>query len=824
VPAAPLASGYLWVYSNMRRSRTSRSGFSLLEALLVVAVIGLLASVVIPVIQQSPDAAKKEKLEQDVVIVNNAIDTYLAAGGSQGALNAGGVVEALKQRVLGGVTAEMTGVMGPFLDPRVTTNASDFGWSARFESSPRPRFVVENNSNGIIFGRGLPSPVGGPSSPSEPSWLWSYAPATALPVNNPVFEPGTIDVATSIGTVDPPVELDCPNISPETQNLQLNSFPLQVNLANPNPPSSSLAYYRIGTSNAPDSGSWTLYVGSPFNVNPGSTVTAVAVSLDPSRYYNSTACSETYTVIPLKLQVSVDAPTEVTYAQAGGRIVGQAQLLPITASINLDNAADIPAPYLSSAYIAIRYTLDGSDPLTSATALPVPAPSFSGSYSPVQVSLGLSAWGTNSQITIRAAAVATNTGWFETSEVAEDSSTKALMPLALNVLPANPVGLPVQVIVNETGAVPEGLRKFYTASGVPPLTAASGGVAAPGAIPYTTNIPASSLPSTSYVFTAQATGPEGLESWFSSAPVVRNYNTVTTLPSEFVGANISGGDVNGNFTGSIFVAAPADLGIFNAGGTISGGNLYVPGLPAIEIPGSGNSTKTVVGRGQAYVERGEIPRSLVAGKEYTADGELAVPQLDTRQVVDLNGAVTPTNYTVKLTKSAVIDGKIYRRADPPPAPAIPVVPPGLPVYANTISGAFTNAIPSGVYSNRITMNATNSVLRLGTPGSTSQYIFSGNTWNKGTVEVLGPVEIYFLDGFDNKGVTFGSSNNIVLGSTASLRMNVMTNAVDITGGGSVFASMWAANSAVTVGNTSFFYGSLYAKTLTVAPGGTVKVD
>jgi len=277
-----------------------RRGFSLLEALLVVAVIGLMATVVIPVVQQSPDAAKKEKLEQDVVIVNNAIDAYLAAGGSQGALNAGGVIEALKQRVLGGVTAEMTGVMGPFLDPRVTTNASDFGWSARFESSPRPRFVVQNSSNGIVFGRGLPSPVGGPSSPSEPSWLWSYSPATALPMNNPVFEPGTVDFVTTTTNPPPVLPLDCPDISPETQNLQIGGFPLQVNLANPNPAGASIAYYRIGTTDAPDSGSWTLYVGSPFNVNPGSIVTAVAVSLDPSRYYNSTACSETYTVTPLQ--------------------------------------------------------------------------------------------------------------------------------------------------------------------------------------------------------------------------------------------------------------------------------------------------------------------------------------------------------------------------------------------------------------------------------------------------------------------------------------------------------------------------------------------
>ena len=79
----------------MSRKKASTSGFSLVEALVVIAVIGLVATVVVPSIQEGPDAAKKAKLEQDVVIVNNAIDAYLAAGGAQGALNAGGVVEAL---------------------------------------------------------------------------------------------------------------------------------------------------------------------------------------------------------------------------------------------------------------------------------------------------------------------------------------------------------------------------------------------------------------------------------------------------------------------------------------------------------------------------------------------------------------------------------------------------------------------------------------------------------------------------------------------------------------------------------------------------------
>lgn len=803
----------------MSRASCYSAGFSLIESLLAVAIVALVATVVVPSIQGGPEAAKKAKLEQDVVVVNNAIDAYLTAGGSQAALSAGGVIEALKQQVTGGVAAEMTGPMGPFLDPRIVTNSSDFSWSARFDQSgTRPRFVVQKSPDGVVFALGPASAVGGAVASSKPSWLWSYTPATATDSNRPVFEPGTIDVTTTLGATNAIINgLSAPVITPASQTLPISGFPLLVSISNPNPANSSIVYYRIG------SGSWVLWVGSPFNVDPGSVVTAVSISIDPSRYYNSPASSQTYGVTPLQLTVGVSAPGSVTYAQAGGQMVGQAVQTPVTASVSLANAASIPAPYLSSSYFTLRYTTDGSDPRTSGTAQT--GPSFNGSVSAVQIPLGLGVWGSLSSMTIRAAAVSSKTDWFTTSSVGSTTSTRALTALTLGVLPANPIGLPVTVQINESGLVPTGLRKFYSVTGTAPLSSASGGSPVAGATLYTAPIAAANLPSATYTLIGQATGPAGYEAWFSSAPVTRNYRTVSSLPSQFVGANISGGDVNGTFTGSIFVAAPATLGIFNAGGTITGGNLYVPGLPGIEIPGSGTSTKIVVNQGQPYVEQGQIPRDLVGGKEFTADGQLADPQLDTRQVVDLNGAVTPTNYTVKLTKSAYIEGKIYRRSDAPAPPAVPTVPAGLTSYTNGISGVFQTNIPPGIYSNVITMNATNSVLRLGTAGSsiTAQYIFTQNTWNKGRVEVLGPVEIFFLNGFDNKGVTFGSSNNIVTNSAASLRINVMTNAVDLTGGATVYASLWAGNSAVTVGNGSFFYGSIYATTLTVSPGGTVNV-
>lgn len=817
------------VYYEMNLAGRASSGFTLVEALVVLVILGLLASVIVPSVTEGPNAAKLTKLKQDVVIVNNAIDAYLAAGGSQGAMSEGSVIESLKNRISGGVTAEMTGPMGPFLDSRVVTNATDFDYSAIFETSPSPRFVVKKSTNGVVFAKGLPSAVGGPSVAANPSWLWSYSPSDPVVISNTIYDPVVSEDGTTPSGGSPQGSLYEPIISPATGTYGLTNFPMSVTIDNPNDNGLSIVYFRVG-----DTGSWRLWDGIAFDVNPGSKVSAIAVSLDPSSFSNSEEARETYSVSPLALQIEISAPQDVTYAQAGGRMVNTAPLAPAYASITLVNVTEIPTSYLSTSYISMYYTRDGSDPADASNTNRIPAPStladnvlsvVSGFVTSFSADLSLSRWGTSTNITFRAVALAANTNytdWFAPG-TSTSEATRTTTPIALQVIPENPIGLPPQVQILETGVVPEGLRKYYTTSGAAPLTSASGGLPTDAATLYAGPIN-SGLPSSSYTFTAQGTGPGGYESWFSSAAVVRGYNTVSSLPPEFVGANISGGDVNGTFTGSIFVSAPAELGIFNADGQITGGNLYVPGLPAIEIPGSGNSSKEVVQGGQAYVENGEIPRTRVAGKEFTAGGQLADPQLDTRQVVDLSGATTPTNYTVKLTKNAYIEGKIYRRADAPPPPTVPTVPEGLPVNSTNFTGVYTSTIASGVYSNNINMNNPATVLQLGTPGSLSKYIFTGNTWNKGTVEVLGPVEIYFLDGFNNKGVKFGDTNNIVLGSTASLRINVMTNAVDLSGGAEVYANLWGAGSEVKVGNGSFFYGSIYAKTLKVDPGGTVDVQ
>ena len=799
-----------------------RSAFSLVEILIVIAALGVLASVAVVSITGVPDEARKAKLEQDVAVVNNAIDAYLAAGGDAALLTEGNVVSALKQRVAPPPgPGEIVGPQGPFLDTRVITKPTDFAWSAFYTTDPQPRFYVLQSRDGVMFDLGQAMAVGGAAERADAArgqWVWDYTTATA-PGQAAAFVPIAIDAGyTSTNIPLAAVTLDAPVFSPASMlNGNLWEFPLSVSIANPNPSGSSRIYYKAGTG-----GNYTLYDGTPFTVDPGTTLNAIAVSLDPSRYYNSAASSAEYTVVPLQLAVSIDVPSSVTYAQAGGLIVGQDQQSPAAATITLGNT-NIPAPYLRSANFNVRYTTDGTDPLSSGTA--VTGPDFTGYFSPLSVSLALAAWGTNTSMTIRAAAIAANTAWFESSPGISNDVALATTTLPVTLYPVNPLGLPNYLAISNVGAIPVGVRTYYTMDGSAPLTAEVGGLRNGSAPLYSGSFNPGL--SSGFTFSAQATGPSGYEQWFASPLTAKTYSPLLGVPFDVVGANIGGGDINGSFRGSVFVSAPADLGIFNAGGQILGGNLFLPGLPGIEITGDKKTDdKTVAQQGKPYAGAGE-GTSQIGGKEYMPDGQLAVPQLDTRKIVDLDGPTTPTNYTVKITKSAYIEGKVYRRSGVRPTTAVPPIPAGLSVYTNSvITGTPAATLASGFYSNKISMASSASVLNLGVAGTaTTEYVFagSGNAF-KGTINVLGPVKIFLDSSFGSFGVNtvrFGNATN------ASWLQVVMqtnnSNSISILNG-TMYAQILAPGSDMTVKNGATFMGSLYTRSLSVEPNATVNVE
>jgi general secretion pathway protein G len=67
--------------SEAARDRHTTSGFTLIELLIVVAIIGILATVALPAIRNAPGKAKEAVLKESLFTMRSCIDQYLADHG-----------------------------------------------------------------------------------------------------------------------------------------------------------------------------------------------------------------------------------------------------------------------------------------------------------------------------------------------------------------------------------------------------------------------------------------------------------------------------------------------------------------------------------------------------------------------------------------------------------------------------------------------------------------------------------------------------------------------------------------------------------------------
>lgn len=818
--------------------------FTLVEILLVVAAISVVATVGVVGLSGMRESADLRKLQNDVAVVNNAIDAYLASGGViPPDATPEQVLAKLKTAADPAGTAAL-GFTGPFLDRRLQlVRQSDEEGEEQVARADYP------NANGYFFVReggaaGIKKFVTGEETPlvyenrqvalahsPQGAWISQYTDRQPVPLSvsqSPVTT-NAADISSMKG-VDL-VKFPRPTVTAITRNgagtmisyggesIPLLDYPLQVSLSSPLATRSARIEYRVGGN------SFGRYI-SPFTIDPSSTslFEARVTSLDASRYLSSDTLAFKFKVQPVPLTIEAvqssgtgvyaAPPSTLTYAQAGGAIVGQIVQQPLPVSFRLVNGSLIPATYLSSGNFNIRYTTDGTTAATSTNL----GPAFTGSFISPSIDIGVAAWGTSNKRTIRAIALSAKPDWFVSSDEITHTITINPTAISVNVLPVAPIGLPPSVSVEGVGSVPTGMRTYYTTNGSAPLTATVAGIPTAQAALYAGAISRTNLPGSTYTFTAQATGPSGREQWFSSQPVARTYVAITAVPLKFIGLNMFRANINGYVKGSIYMQA-GDFAVLNAGATVEG-NVYVPGLPSVFLPASGG---LVVKKGETYNQANDalIATNRITGREYDTNGLLAVPQQDLRKIVDLYGAATPDNYEMRVAETARIDGKLYRRADPPSVnPVAPTLPPeiGLSNAAVTVSG--TNVLASGSYA--LTLNNTNSVLRLGSAGTNvTKYVFgAGSTWTAGRVEILGPVEIYFNAAFSISGVTFGSSN-----TTSQTSINVMSNySVSMGTGAVVYGQFDARGSTISVGNDASFYGSAFANIMDVSGRGYVDVS
>lgn len=274
-------------------------GFTLIEALIVVVVIAIVASIAVPRIGGIHSQVRLAKLEKDVDTINEAIDVYLASGGDLGRLSKPQeILDRLKTVRQSETARQFVGLTGSTIDRRLAARMAGGGDQAlprAVWSGTEHRFVIEPSGTGVVefyLDESLADRDYGEEARADsaltyngdPGWVWAYkerAPEPPMAPDPPV-EGAAVPESPLPAAAAPPVGLRAPAIAPGGGTYKPSQFPLTVTLTNPNDSSTWLMVSVNG-------GGFVKYAG-PLTLTADSTIRTY-VTGDPARWINSNTAS-----------------------------------------------------------------------------------------------------------------------------------------------------------------------------------------------------------------------------------------------------------------------------------------------------------------------------------------------------------------------------------------------------------------------------------------------------------------------------------------------------------------------------------------------------
>ncbi|MCP4847257.1 MAG: hypothetical protein GY899_04830 [Verrucomicrobiaceae bacterium] len=160
-----------------------------------------------------------------------------------------------------------------------------------------------------------------------------------------------------------------PSFDPPPGKFSVSEFEtLSIHLRDPNHAGERRIHYSI------DGASWKAYKGKAIRVAPGSEILAYCGSVNRDRWADSRPVAARYVLEPLAINLELKAPVLQLPAEALRVGKGRGMLFPL---LTITNIATLPASLLHKDFIEVVWTIDGSDPLHSATAFPL---TFSAGY------------------------------------------------------------------------------------------------------------------------------------------------------------------------------------------------------------------------------------------------------------------------------------------------------------------------------------------------------------------------------------------------------------------------------------------------------------
>lgn len=534
-------------------------GYSLLEVLVVIAVVGVLAAVSYHFVTRAAESSREVKLKKDVAVVNEALRTYLASGGvMEPNITAAAAIAKMKTTAL--EPNKLAALRGTMVDVRLgfrLATSTEEGPFAYWNDDTHQFFLEEDRLDGqnaiaefVLDESNVPAEIltearktGFELSETDP-WIWTFSDAISPNRGGPGLRPqgNTTVTAPTGGSGTAALRLNPPGFSIPAGSYALITYPKQLALDNnANPPASSDIFYRI------DNGPYIRYSAS-FRIDPGQDVSAFALSLDPDHYTDSLVVTSQYRTTPLALQLdTLFTKSSYNYVELGGSLApgSPSYAGPIPGGFaEITNTGAIPLEYQKSDNFKVWWTIDGSDPINSSTHLPDPYPAFSNGFPGQPIPVLLATYGGGMDLTIKSIAQSLRGDLFNSSS--QNSATLGIDQLILPPPMITPAGGTVVTDVTaaialdlDSGLIPAGARIYYTLDGNDPGEA-DGNPALPEALLYTGPISVTFEAAPSVTLTARCYPPAGMSRWFQTSTAVIETYALPVVTNTFYA--VQGGD------------------------------------------------------------------------------------------------------------------------------------------------------------------------------------------------------------------------------------------------------------------------------------------
>ena len=344
-----------------------RVGFSLMELIVLIALIGVLSSVAVYVVGKQPGQIRNIKLSSDVATLNRMVSAYLADGGSlKGLTKPKDVLEKLKKSRASKDWHRQTGpVSGHLIDLRLRlreTSAPEATGRERAKWNAKNQRFELTKGNGVAIAEFYLDQTTATTAPATDNraparvlynsdkrgWVWG---SSATP-NFAYHTPGTSGTGVDVpfdplaprptpddgdgedgddgddgggdsGTPAPDASrLPRPLILPDGGTYPYAAFPSSVSLsANGAAAAGSELQYRK------NGGTWTVHTGAPIPIGPAESLEARNKATDPVLYEDSFVTSAEF----YRLTAGFTGTSTATW----GNAIGGANLL-----TEIDNNGD----------------------------------------------------------------------------------------------------------------------------------------------------------------------------------------------------------------------------------------------------------------------------------------------------------------------------------------------------------------------------------------------------------------------------------------------------------------------------------------------------